>query len=68
MAGDGELPFRVGAGFPAPVIDARFGNIFATIEVISWPMASEVDVGFCVEIMRFLVCVSPNRKKTHDFR
>ncbi len=32
VAGDGELPFRVGAGFPAPVIDARFGNIFATID------------------------------------
>lgn len=32
IAGDGELPFQVGAGFPAPVVDARFGSIFATID------------------------------------
>lgn len=32
IAGDGELPFKVGAGYPAPLVDARFGNIFASID------------------------------------
>ncbi len=32
IAGEGELPFKVGSGYPAPVVDARFGSIFATVD------------------------------------
>lgn len=32
VAGDGELPFKVGGGYPAPVVDARHGKFFATLD------------------------------------
>jgi hypothetical protein len=37
IAGEGELPFKVGSGYPAPVVDARFGSIFATIDYSETP-------------------------------
>lgn len=37
VAGEGELPFEVGAGFPAPVVDARFGSLFATLDYSETP-------------------------------
>lgn len=37
IAGDGELPFQVGAGFPAPVADLRFGSLFATLDYSETP-------------------------------
>ncbi len=37
VSGQGELPFKVGAGFEAPVVDARFGSIFATIDYSESP-------------------------------
>ncbi len=37
VAGDGELPFQVGAGFPAPVVDLRFGSLFATLDYSDTP-------------------------------
>ncbi len=37
VAGEGELPFKVGAGFEAPVVDARFGSIFATLDYSESP-------------------------------
>jgi ribosomal protein L37AE/L43A len=32
VAGQGELPFRVGAGYPAPSVDLRNGANFATLD------------------------------------
>ena len=32
IAGQGELPFKVGAGYEAPVVDLRRGTEFATID------------------------------------
>lgn len=32
VAGEGELPFRVGEGYEAPVADLRLGRIFATLD------------------------------------
>ncbi|MDD5035726.1 MAG: DUF4178 domain-containing protein [Methylococcaceae bacterium] len=32
IAGEGELPFRVGAGFPASTADMRCGKVFATLD------------------------------------
>ncbi len=32
VAGEGELPFKVGAGYPAPVADLRSGKRLATID------------------------------------
>ncbi|RIX48928.1 MAG: DUF4178 domain-containing protein [Rhodocyclales bacterium GT-UBC] len=32
VAGQGELPFRVGAGYPAPCVDLRNGAHFATLD------------------------------------
>jgi ribosomal protein S27E len=32
VAGAGELPFRIGPGYPAPVADLRTGSAFATLD------------------------------------
>lgn len=32
VAGEGELPFKVGSGYPAPVVDLRAGKRLATID------------------------------------
>ncbi|MDR1423718.1 MAG: DUF4178 domain-containing protein [Azoarcus sp.] len=32
VAGEGELPFRVGGGYPAPVVDLRAGKRLATLD------------------------------------
>jgi hypothetical protein len=32
VAGAGELPFRIGPGYPAPVVDLRAGSAFASID------------------------------------
>ncbi|MGB0126503.1 MAG: DUF4178 domain-containing protein [Rhodocyclaceae bacterium] len=32
VAGAGELPFRIGAGYPAPVVDLRAGSTFASLD------------------------------------
>ncbi|MFM8332608.1 MAG: DUF4178 domain-containing protein, partial [Candidatus Methylumidiphilus sp.] len=37
VAGEGELPFRVGAGFPAASVDLRSGAAFATIDYSEAP-------------------------------
>lgn len=37
VAGQGELPFRVGAGYRAPVVDLRSGDNFATLDYSEQP-------------------------------
>lgn len=37
IAGQGELPFKVGAGYKAPVVDMRDGDNFATIDYSETP-------------------------------
>ena len=37
IAGQGELPFKVGAGYKAPVVDLRDGDNFATIDYSDTP-------------------------------
>ena len=37
VAGQGELPFKVGAGYKAPVVDLRDGDNFATIDYSETP-------------------------------
>ncbi|HRE18484.1 MAG TPA: DUF4178 domain-containing protein [Rhodocyclaceae bacterium] len=37
IAGQGELPFKVGAGYKAPVVDLRDGDNFATIDYSETP-------------------------------
>lgn len=32
VAGEGELPFKVGGGYPAPVVDLRSGQLVATLD------------------------------------
>ncbi len=49
IAGEGELPFKVGAGFEAPVADARFGSIFATIDYSETDTPPLIFIGESVE-------------------
>ena len=37
IAGQGELPFKVGAGYKAPVVDLRCGDNFATLDYSETP-------------------------------
>lgn len=37
IAGQGELPFKVGAGYKAPVVDLRDGDNFATLDYSETP-------------------------------
>ncbi len=37
VAGQGELPFKVGAGYQAPVVDLRCGDNFATLDYSEEP-------------------------------
>lgn len=37
IAGQGELPFKVGAGYKAPVVDLREGDNFATLDYSETP-------------------------------
>lgn len=37
VAGQGELPFKVGAGYKAPVVDLRSGDNFATLDYSETP-------------------------------
>lgn len=37
IAGQGELPFKVGAGYAAPVVDLREGDNFATLDYSETP-------------------------------
>ncbi len=37
VAGQGELPFKVGAGYKAPVVDMRCGDNFATLDYSETP-------------------------------
>jgi len=37
IAGQGELPFKVGAGYPVPAVDLRDGTNFATIDYSETP-------------------------------
>jgi ribosomal protein L37AE/L43A len=37
IAGQGELPFKVGAGYPVPAIDLRNGKNFATLDYSETP-------------------------------
>lgn len=37
IAGEGELPFQVGAGYPAPTADLRSGRSFATLDYSETP-------------------------------
>lgn len=37
IAGQGELPFKVGAGYSAPVVDMREGDNFATLDYSETP-------------------------------
>lgn len=37
VAGQGELPFKVGAGYKAPVVDLREGDNFATLDYSETP-------------------------------
>lgn len=37
IAGEGELPFRVGAGYPVPAVDLRNGANFATLDYSETP-------------------------------
>lgn len=37
VAGQGELPFKVGAGYPVPAVDLRNGTAFATLDYSETP-------------------------------
>jgi ribosomal protein L37AE/L43A len=37
IAGQGELPFKVGAGYPAPLVDLRDGDHFASLDYSESP-------------------------------
>ncbi|MFZ2266111.1 MAG: DUF4178 domain-containing protein [Azonexus sp.] len=37
IAGQGELPFKVGAGYPVPAVDLRNGSSFATLDYSETP-------------------------------